>query len=226
MLSLCDARHSRCTKNIILLEDLENRISLKSELLRKGIHLSSSVIPLSYYFLDRETEIYILIGFSVLLILMDTTRIHFEWVRKLYLKFLGPVLRSHEVNNKKLFFIGGTYLVIAFLICVIIFSKPVAITSMLIIVFCDSAAAIVGKVYGKHFIKNRTLEGSAAFFITGMIVIFLTLKETTSVYEYFIALLALLLTTAFELLPNKIDDNLSIPLFFGIVYTALIKIFL
>jgi len=208
------------------LEDIKNKISLQSELLRKCIHISSAIIPLSYYIIDRKMEVYILSVFSFLLILMDTTKVRVNWVRKLYLKFLGPVLRRHEVHKKKLFFTGGTYLVIAFLICVFIFSKPVAITSMLIIVFCDSAAAIVGKVYGKHFIKNRTLEGSAAFFITGMIVIFLTLKETTSVYEYFIALFALLLTTAFELLPNKIDDNLSIPLFFGIIYTALIKIFL
>jgi len=116
--------------------------------------------------------------------------------------------------------------VIAFLFCVIIFSKPVAITSMLIIVFCDSAAAIVGKVYGKQSIGNRTLEGSAAFLITGVVVIFLTPKETIYVGEYYIALCTLLLTTAFELLPNKIDDNLSIPLFFGIVYTLLIKSFL
>ena len=208
------------------MEDIKNKISLQSELLRKCIHISSAIIPLSYYIIDRKMEVYILSVFSFLLILMDTTKVRVNWVRKLYLKFLGPVLRRHEVHKKKLFFTGGTYLVIAFLICVFIFSKPVAITSMLIIVFCDSAAAIVGKVYGKHFIKNRTLEGSAAFFITGMIVIFLTLKETTSVYEYFIALFALLLTTAFELLPNKIDDNLSIPLFFGIIYTALIKIFL
>jgi len=164
--------------------------------------------------------------FSFLLILMDATRIHVEWVRKIYLKFLGPVLRNHEVDNKKLFFTGGTYLVTAFLICIIIFSQPVAITSMLVIVFCDSAAAIVGKVYGKHFIRNRTLEGSVAFFATGVVVILLTPKVTTYVCEYYIALCALLLTTAFELLPNKIDDNLSIPLFFGIVYTVLIKIFL
>ena len=149
-----------------------------------------------------------------------------EWVRKLYLKFLGPVLRSHEVDNKKLFFTGGTYLVIAFLICVIVFTKQIAITSMLVIVFCDSAAAIVGKVYGKHFIRNRTFEGSAAFFVSGVAIILLTPKVTPYVSEYYIALGALLLTTAFELLPNKIDDNLSIPLFYGIVYTVLIKIFL
>lgn len=208
------------------MEDIESRIGLKGEVLRKTIHLSSAVIPVSYYFIDREIEIIMLSVISFLLILMDITRLRVNWVRRLYLKVLGPVLRKHEVQNKEVLFTGGTYLVIAFLICVIVFAKPVAITSMFVIIICDSAAAIFGKVYGTHFIKNRTIEGSAAFFITGLAVIFLTPKVTELITEYFLAVVALFLTTLFELIPNKIDDNISIPLFFGIIYTALIKIFL
>ncbi|MEO6694479.1 MAG: diacylglycerol/polyprenol kinase family protein [Ignavibacteria bacterium] len=208
------------------MEEVENKISLRSELLRKAIHISSSLIPLSYYFIEKDILIIFLYVFGFLLMLMDLTKLRYQWVQRIYLKFLGPVLRSHELQNKKLFFTGGTYLVIAFLICVLLFSKPVAITSMLIIVFCDSAAAIVGKVYGKHFVKNKTLEGSAAFFITGVAVILLTPKATDSSNEFFLALSALLLTTIFEIIPNKIDDNISIPIFFGITYSILIKIFL
>jgi len=159
------------------------------------------------------------------MIFTDLVRTRNDFAKKIYLKFLKPLLRSHEIENSKSLFSGGTYLVISFLLCIIIFPKEIAIMSMFVIVFCDSAAAIFGKVYGKHFVKNRSLEGSTAFFITGLIIIFLCPKATQDSNEYFIAITALLLTTIFELIPNKIDDNISIPLFFGTVYFVLIKIF-
>ena len=208
------------------MEDIENKISFKNELLRKSIHLSSSIVPIIYCFIDRKPAIIILSFFCVVLVLIDVIRVKHEPLRNYYLKFMQPILRGHEIDNEKTLFTGGTYLTLAFLICVIIFPKPLAITSMFVVVFCDSFAAIIGKNYGKHFIKNKTIEGSLAFFVTGVIIVLLTPKVSDSITEYYIGFIAVFFSTIFELIPVKIDDNISTPVFFGLVYLALMKIIL
>ncbi|MEO8209161.1 MAG: hypothetical protein ABI840_01260 [bacterium] len=208
------------------MEDNKNKISLKNELIRKSIHLSSSVVPVTYYFIEREIAIFILGIASFILILIDILRTRYKPLRSFYLKFMKPILRGHEINNDKTLFTGGTYITLAFFICVMIFPKPVAITAMFVVIFCDSFAAIIGKSKGKHFISGKTLEGSSAFFISGVIIILLTPKITDSVTEYYLGFVAVFCSTIFELIPIKIDDNLSTPIFFGIVYLSLIKIFL
>ena len=208
------------------MEDHGNKISFKNELIRKSIHLSSSVVPIAFYFVSREFALIVLGISAFMLISIDLLRRGNEPFRLFYHRFMKPILRKHEVQYDRHVFTGGTYIVIAFFLCVLFFPKPVAITSMLVVIFCDSFAAIIGKNWGRHFISNKTFEGSAAFFISGMIIIFLTPKVTTSVNEYFIGFAAVFLSTIFELLPVKIDDNISTPIFFGLVYMALLKIFL
>lgn len=208
------------------MEENGNKISFKNELIRKSIHLSSSVIPVAYIFLSRELAILILGISSLLLVLIDILRKYNEPFRNLYHGFLKPILRHHEVQYDRHVFTGGTYIVISFFLCVLFFPKPVAISSMFIVIFCDSFAAIVGKNYGRHFLSNKTFEGSAAFFITGVIIILLTPKVTASITEYYIGFSAVFLSAIFELLPVKIDDNISMPIFFGLVYMSLLKIFL
>lgn len=213
--------------NLIIgkLEENNYAINFKSELLRKGIHLSSSVIPFSYFFFSRNLFIVILSVITLIMILIDVLRYRNSSFRNLYMKFLGPILRKHEVGFKGNVFTGGTYLIAAYLLCVIIFPKPLAITSMFVIIFSDSFAAIFGKIYGKHFIGSKTIEGSAAFFLTGMIIIFISPKISNSIIEYYIGLISVLVTTVIELVPMKIDDNIFIPIFFGIIYLVLMKLF-
>ncbi|MDQ3021529.1 MAG: hypothetical protein M3R36_13310 [Bacteroidota bacterium] len=208
------------------MEDTKNKISLKNELIRKSIHLSSSIVPVTYYFIDREIAVIILGIASFILILIDILRIRYKPLKRFYLKFMKPILRGHEINNDKTLFTGGTYITLAFFICIIIFPKPLAITAMFVVIFCDSFAAIIGKSKGKHFISAKTIEGSAAFFISGVIIILLTPKVTDMITEYYLGFIAIFLSTIFELIPIKIDDNISTPIFFGIVYLSLIKIFL
>ncbi len=208
------------------LEDKENKISFKNELIRKSIHLSSSIVPVLYFFTDRDTAIIILAIFSFILVAIDILRRHHKPFKRFYLKYLGQILRGHEKEGDMEIFTGGTYITVAFLICVLIFPKPLAITSMFVVIFCDSLAAIVGKSRGRHFIMSKTLEGSLAFFLSGVIIILLTPKISDSVSEYYIGFFSIFLSTIFELIPTSIDDNLSTPIFFGLVYLALMKIFL
>lgn len=207
--------------------NVNSNVSLNNELVRKSIHLFSSAIPITYYFLfERNTEIYILILLALASVLIDILRNKNIWFSNLYLKFFNPILRKHERGEGKIMLTGATYVAIAFLLCVIAFPKPVAVTSMLILSISDSFAAIIGKAYGRHYVSSKTIEGSAAFFVTGMIVIMITPKMTDSISEYALASVAVLVTTLFELIPLKIDDNIVIPMFFGITYLLLFKTFI
>ncbi|HMQ69913.1 MAG TPA: SEC59/DGK1/VTE5 family protein [Ignavibacteria bacterium] len=208
------------------MEDTVNKISIKNELLRKSIHLSSSIVPALYYFVDREFAIYALSAACVILILLDILRAKYDAVGDLYLRFMKPILRGHEIEKNNSFFTGGTYITISFLLCVVLFPKPLAITAMFIVIFCDSMAALIGKSKGKHFIANKTVEGSLAFLVTGIIIIILTPKISDSLSEYYIGIFAVFLSAVFELVPVRIDDNISIPLFFGLIYLLLYNIFL
>lgn len=208
------------------MEDTINKISIKNELLRKSIHLSSSIVPAIYYFVDREIAIYVLSAAVLILVILDLLRAKSDAVGRLYLRFMGPILRGHEIEKNNSFFTGGTYITIAFLLCVVLFPKPLAITAMFIVIFCDSMAALIGKSKGKYFIANKTVEGSLAFLITGIIIILLTPKISDSISEYYIGIVAVFFSAVFELIPLKIDDNISIPLFFGSVYLLLFNIFI
>ena len=198
------------------------KISLSIELKRKAIHLSSSVIPVSYYFIERNPLLIILTTAFAAMVIIDILRMRSEFVRKVYGKFLGDILRPHENKSERIYFTGGTYIILAFLLCILIFEKNIAILSMLIIVFCDSAAAIAGKVFGKHHIGNKTMEGSISFFLTGVILFFVVIKPDNIVL-IISGVISLMLITVFELLPVKIDDTLSVPLMFGILFSLLTK---
>jgi dolichol kinase len=206
------------------LEDRKHKISLKNELLRKTIHIFSSVIPFFYLYSDFETTVIAVSILTVILILIDIFRLKLKKFNNFYLYVLNPILRKHEKINKKSIFTGGTYIVIGYLICILVFPKEIAIASMFIAAYSDTAAAIIGKVYGRIFVKSKTVEGSIAFFVVGVFVVLFTPKYTQNENEIYIGFLALLITTIYELIPVRLDDNIFVPLFFGLTYFALVQI--
>ena len=109
--------------------------------------------------------------------------------------------------------------VMAILLCVISFPKPVAIFSILSLAFGDPLSAIVGIRYGKrHLVPEKTIEGSLAFLLTVFLCSLCVLLYMTDAEGWRVFMSALILSvlgTAFEMIPLKLDDNLTIPLFIG-----------
>ncbi len=197
---------------------------LKYELYRKSIHLSSSFIPLSYFYIDRDTEIILLSVMFVTALAIDVARINSAGFRSVYDKILGRILRHHETGKGGNSFTGGTYIVLAFLICAIVFPKQAAIASMLIVVFADSMAAIAGIHLGRIRIGNsKTLEGSVAFIATGIAIVLLMAELTNEGMNIIAGIAAVFVTAAAELIPVRIDDNIVIPLVFGFSYLIISK---
>ena len=61
-----------------------NSFNYKNEVLRKLIHLFDSIIPLSLFYLSRETLITILAPITFIFIFLDVARHH--------IKFLGKII--------------------------------------------------------------------------------------------------------------------------------------
>lgn len=199
---------------------------LVNESVRKGIHVLSSAIPFSYIFIPREIEIILLSVFFAVMVLVDLGRVYHDSFGGLYDRLLGNILRQHEDSSKGLRFTGGTYIVLGFLLSVILFPKPLAITSMFIVIFCDTLAALVGKTMGKTVLrKGKTLQGSLAFLITGAFIIALSPKMTEfHTQELAAGFSALVITTVVEVFPVRVDDNVMIPLVFGFTYLFILKL--
>jgi dolichol kinase len=201
------------------LEDKNEQIGLKNELLRKAIHLCSVIIPISYYFIEKNILL-IIVGIGmVFMISVDLIRKVSTGFNAFYTKVIGFVLRKHEFDVRKHFFTGGTNYTIGIFLGLLLFKREVAAPAILIMILSDTFAAIVGKKIGKHSLWNKTIEGSITFFMVGIIIVFLTPKVTPNYFEYIYALIALLITTIVEALPFDFDDNITIPLTFGIIYT-------
>lgn len=108
---------------------------------------------------------------------------------------------------------------IAVLLTILTVPKPAALVAIYTLALADPLAAIVGIQWGRRRIAhNRSLEGSLAFFFTTLAIAATVLWQTTGAPWTAIAGAAVTIAVASavcELLPVRIDDNLTIPLFVG-----------
>lgn len=198
--------------------------TMRDEVIRKGIHISSIWISLAYYFLDFETTFVILSFISILFIPLDFLRsrknvmgaIVRGFCRQL---FLDQIFRAREKDGA---LSGASYMLISAIICITMLSKEVFIQAFTILTFADTAAALVGMKFGKVKITaSKTIIGSLTFLSIGLVVAL----PLASLFGSNIAVVtaALLVTTVAEAFSEKfrIDDNLIIP----IAYSASFYLF-
>ncbi|MFH0778316.1 MAG: diacylglycerol/polyprenol kinase family protein [Candidatus Eisenbacteria bacterium] len=187
-------------------------MSLIKEIKRKAIHLSSSWVPLAYYFLPEHVGKAGLLVAAATFLTLDVIRIHEPRMKKLFYRIFGEIVREHEKDTLT----GATSMVISALLTVYCFEKNIAVASLLFLTVGDSIAAIVGKHLGRTHIFGKTLEGSlGCFFACAAIAIAVPgIPLTVSVAG---ALLAALV----EVLPIPLDDNFRIPLSAGFLMQVL-----
>ncbi|MCC6397236.1 MAG: dolichol kinase [Bacteroidetes bacterium] len=196
--------------------------SYSSELIRKGIHLCSLSIPVIYYYISKDTALSILIPLTLAFGLTDLARLFLPSFRGLYHRFFGFLLRNRERNTDNRRLNGATYVLLSATLCVWLFPKVIVITAFAILIVSDSAAALIGRRFGRHPFFGKTREGTTAFLVTALLVVLLAPKILYLPTEYLIGALAALIGTFVELLSGDlIDDNLSIPLSISLVMWGL-----
>jgi len=179
----------------------------KHELVRKAIHLSSSAIPLLYWFIfTRELMLKGVIILAIGFLTAEYLRLRYPQARKAFMLVFGSAIRGHEHSNLT----GATYVFTGAVLSIFLFPKEIAVPSLLILSIADTVAALIGIPFGKHKFLAKSVEGSTGFFISTMIILTVFMPETI-----FINVLVALAITVSEALPLDIDDNFLIPLLSG-----------
>lgn len=195
--------------------------SFRKELARKGVHLSSLWIPAAIYLLHPGIAV---VFFSLLLcgdvILEYANYKHYPWARRSYGFLFGRLLRSKETVRDKFQVSGSMYVLTAAILCTLLFAKPVAVIALTVMLVSDSCAALAGRAWGKRKIyKDKSLEGTAAFFLSALVVNMLAEPIWHFTYANVIACFVATLAELYED-KTELDDNLSIPLVVGFILSA------
>ncbi|MBO5038857.1 MAG: phosphatidate cytidylyltransferase [Alphaproteobacteria bacterium] len=196
--------------------------SLKTELYRKAVHLSSLWMPMLILLCPQNFCIILFFSLLAFNLLAEysayrKTAVVGTLFRKMFIK----TLRHKEVNANVFVPSGSVYILAAALFVSVCFSAKAAAAAMCIVLIADSNAALVGKLWGKfRFSNGKSVEGTTAFFISAVFVCLFFFPLISPVMIYVTAVLA----TSAEFFEKKIgiDDNLSIPLVSGFVLNLIV----
>lgn len=178
---------------------------------RKLYRLSGIIFPIVYYLIDKKLTLILLSLIFFLLVSIELLRFKFPSINQVIFRYLKLIVKEEEKKR----ILGTTYFIFAALLCVWLFKKPIAITSISFAVFGDAAATLVGAKWGRIKLGQRSLEGSLTFFLACLIVGLGLSRPLT--LNLNIVLIGALAAALIELLPLPFDDNLTVPIFSAFV---------
>ena len=193
----------------------QNRV-LRKEALRKFIHLLELPVLLGYTLLASfyGIKVAILALTALLIILLEIEYIRLEY--KLKLPAVIDIMRRREKDN----IAGSIFFVASTIICFAAFDYAIALMALLLTVFGDMAAAMIGIKFGRtRIFHKKTLEGFMAGFIVNILIGYIIMPG-----EWQIFLPMALTASLVELWTGKLDDNLTVPLAAGFAGQMLIFI--
>lgn len=185
---------------------------MEKELWRQLIHASGVFIVCLSYFLPSTLLIILCVAIVVFV------EIVFRLDHSYNIPFFSTILRQTKRKDDEKGFI---YFFIGIIITLYFFQFNIAIANaaILILLFGDSASTLIGKWFGKiklPFQSHKTLEGSLAFLLVGLMV---SLTQIP-IIPAFVGAFAGTLTEAY----SPIDDNVPIPLVSAFVMSIVIYI--
>lgn len=182
--------------------------SLRHEMVRKGWHALSVVVPVGYARgVTRPFLMWMLVAALVVAVVVEVARTRSAVARSAFNTGFGALLREHESRGVS----GATWLVLAFLIAVIAFPADIAIAAMCGVALGDAAAAIVGRTLGgARAHHGKSLAGSAACVAATALA-----ARWIADFTWREALIAGILASIAERPRRPLDDNLRITLAVG-----------
>ena len=185
---------------------------------RRLFHLVNGVSVATAYavLFTHEQVVHVFGTIACLVYVLDRVRIAYPEVVARYAPTLNRLLVRAEEQVRES---AMTPYAIAVLLTILSVPKPAALIAIYTLAVADPAAAIIGITWGRRRLgPERTLEGSLAFFAATLGIALLVLARTvdaSGVVVVGMALAIALAAAACELVPLRIDDNMTIPLFVG-----------
>jgi dolichol kinase len=122
-------------------------MSLRRELARKLLHVSTAVVPVAYAAgLPRTIVGATLAALALIALAVELSRRHATGAAA-FTRATGTLLREHEHAGA---WAGATWLLLAFLLAVLAYPLDVAVAAMLGVSLGDAAGAVVGRWWGER----------------------------------------------------------------------------
>lgn len=184
---------------------------------RRLFHLTNGVLIATAYalLLTHRRVVHLFGTVACVVYILDRVRIHYPELLQRAPRVNSLFFRAEEHLRES----AMTPYAIAILLTLITFPKPIAIIAVYTLAIADPLSAIVGITWGRvRVVPNKTVEGSAVFFaVTAAVSIAVLAWATTAALLPLVGAAVLIGVAAalFEMLPLRLDDNLTIPLFVG-----------
>ena len=142
----------------------------KHEIPRKALHVSIGFVTLWLYHMGVQISAVHPILLSLLIPIATVDILRFRWsaLNRTYIRYLGAFMReseAHDRYNGVIMYLAGLWFTMRF--C----RKDVAVMSVLLLSWCDTAASTFGRLWGRYtprIRKGKSLAGTIACFIVGV----------------------------------------------------------
>jgi dolichol kinase len=189
-------------------------------LVRKVWHMFMGLAMASMYFtgMSAHAAILSLVIALCISVTVEFMRLRVPSINERVIRLWGPVMRSCEVNRVS----GIPFYILATLLAIGIFPKPIAVLSILYLAIGDPMASLFGILYGKYgvrFANGKSMIGTLAGIAACTLVGFFFLKTLFLPAPVYLAITLIggVAGGTAELMPLDMDDNLSIPIVSGFV---------
>jgi dolichol kinase len=160
------------------------------------------------------------LGFLV----VDYARLHLNPFKSIFIVLFGSLLRLREFSSLT----GGSYLMLASLVCMVVFGggsfgttaeqgRGVFIAAISFLAIGDTLAAIVGISIGRVRVFRKTLEGTLAGLLACLGVAWVVSIIPRVDLPLTVGILGAVSASVVEALPIEVNDNVVVPVFSGIV---------
>ncbi len=194
-------------------------ITYRQEVYRKLIHLSSTWMAAAMYFLPCSLAAWLFLLLTLADVLLEYGNYR-KWpvIHPLFHRCFGQMMRNLR-GNGKFELSGGPYVLAAAFLTILCFKPPVAVCAFTVMLFGDTAAALIGRKFGRtKFANDKSLEGVLSFIVASvMVLIVCGCIFTYPPSMYMKGSIGIVLAAAAEFYEKNlhIDDNFSIPLLVG-----------
>jgi len=188
-----------------------------SNVLKRGLfHIFVGLsIAVAAYFLSRRPLLISTGVVTFIWLAFELLRLRYAGINSWFFSWFRPLLREEEASRLT----GASYMLIGCLITFLVFPRDIAVLAICFLAVGDAAATIVGTYLGTRGVFGKTVEGNSACFVSCVGIGFILYYADLDIHP-----LAILLgsagATIVDAVPLLIDDNLTMPLFAGLVIWA------
>ena len=149
--------------------------------------------------LERRGLLLILSSLLVVLFAFDLVRLRVPGVNAFFFKAFPSLASPREAKQaaSSTWYVCGVVLAYAF------FPSRIAVPAIVVLALADPMASIVGRLWGRRRVGNGTVLGSLVF-------LFVALAVLSAFFGPASAVVPALVVTCVEVLPWRLDDNLTV----------------